>query len=98
MRNEAREGASMNSKRRLRAVFLSALLMFACLTAIPAPSSAYVVKWWFPELGDPDVPGNTSPLKIYAFGLLLYYQPTVGIVLVPYRLPTLSQRASHNIR
>ena len=50
----------MNSKRRLRAVFLSALLVFACLTAIPAPSEAFPIKWLFytPTVGDPDVPVN----------------------------------------
>ena len=68
MRNEAREGASMNSKRRMRAVILSTLLVFACLTAIPAPSGALPIKWLLypPMIGDPDQP-STGP---FYFGFL----------------------------
>ena len=51
----------MKSKRRLRAVVLSTLVVFACLTAIPAPSEAFITKLrqpspYTPTVGDPDQP------------------------------------------
>lgn len=62
----------MNPKRRTRAVFLGALLVMACLTAIPAPSHAFVVKWWDPPmLGEPDLPTGTGVIRTKWFQISL---------------------------
>ena len=47
----------MKPKRRKRAVAFGAMLALACLTAIPATSAAYMIKWYFTSaVGDPDQP------------------------------------------
>ena len=82
MRKEAREGASMNPKRRTRAVFFSALLVLACITAIPAPSEAFPIKWLFypPAVGDPDYP--TGGMYLVRFGMIEVRSLRVGGQLV----------------
>ena len=79
----------MNSKRRTRAVFLSALLVFACLTAIPTASEATMIKWWqFPQmLGEPDEPGSgTTLVRIRGLSLCLNrFGAMWTLVVVPER-------------
>jgi len=79
------EGASMNPKRRLQAVFLSALLVFACLTAIPAPSEALPIKWLLypPVVGDPDSPGgNGYTFSAWGYRFFLTRLPQGPLVLI----------------
>ena len=64
----------MNPKRRKRAVFLSTLMVVACLTALPTASDAYIVKWgwWYPPLlGEPDLPTGTGLIRIKGFQISL---------------------------
>jgi hypothetical protein len=62
----------MKPKRRKRAVAFGALLALMCLTAIPATSAAYIIKWYFPPqvTGEPDMPSTgTFLIRVGGMGL-----------------------------
>ena len=100
VRIEAREGASMNPKRRTRAMFLSTLLVLACLTAIPTASEASLIKWWQqpPMIGDPDGPsGNGFVFLRFKSLMLIVVMPrgsSFPLAILPLNLTSHSKAGS----